>query len=93
VTDPAGWVSATLGSAGSPSDPKVLDFIGQGTARLGAHHTIMGNPSRVQSGVVPITLDNRWRRSMRPGDRRLVTGLTAPLLGRYGYLPHRSRRP
>jgi hypothetical protein len=44
---------------------------------------------RFTTGQVPIKTDNHWRTALPAADRRLVTGLTLPLLAGYGYL----RRP
>lgn len=56
-----------------------------GVARLGVHHTVAGNPARMRSGLVPLTLDDEWRRSMPQGQQRAVTALTRGTLRRYGY--------
>jgi hypothetical protein len=48
-------------------------------------HSAAGNPMRFTVGRVPLRRDDTWRRALRPGQRRLVGALTAPLLGFYGY--------
>lgn len=48
-------------------------------------HTVSGNPMRFKSGRLKLELDDEWRSTMPPRDRRLVTALTWPLLIRYGY--------
>lgn len=53
--------------------------------RLSTAHTVSGNPMRLETGWVPLTLDDEWRRSMRKQDRTTVTWMTSPLLIRYGY--------
>jgi hypothetical protein len=52
---------------------------------LSVNHNIWGNPSRFRTGTVELRLDREWVSCMKPGDRRLVTSLTSPLLLRYGY--------
>ena len=37
------------------------------------------------SGTTDLRLSTEWRAKQRPAQRRLVTGLTLPLLPRYGY--------
>jgi hypothetical protein len=49
------------------------------------HHGIGGNPIRFSETAVTVRADDEWRRRMRTRDRRVVTGLTAMLLHRYGY--------
>lgn len=67
-----------------------LSFLSVGTegwsARLRAMHTASGNPMRFAAGAVVIHADERWRTAMPTHQRRLVTGLTFPLLARYGYV-------
>jgi hypothetical protein len=68
-----------------------LAFIGDGTVDLRPDHSIWGNPTRMQSGPVPVRADEAWRKAL-PADRRRVIGvITAPLLQLYGY-PVRVRK-
>jgi hypothetical protein len=67
-----------------------LEFIQAGEVELLARHDISGNPVRFQNGRVPLRLNDEWRSHMPAGQRRLVAGITWPLLARYGYL---RRRP
>ncbi len=78
------------GFAGLPGGAFAGPALGGGPGRwwaeLGPAHTVSGNPMRFTTGQVPITTDNRWRTALPAADRRLVTGLTLPLLAGYGYL-------
>ena len=65
--------------------PAAFPFSGDRTMLLGPTHSVKGNPDRFRSGPTDLRIDDEWKRAMRPGDRRLVTGLTWPLLERYGY--------
>lgn len=56
-----------------------------GTVELGRNHTVAGNPVRFRTGPVPIRADDEWRSAMTGRQKALVTGLTLPLLRRYGY--------
>lgn len=67
----------------APAAPPLLD---DRTLMLGATHSVWGNPDRLRTGRVELREDDQWRTDMRAPDRRLVTGLTWPLLARYGYL-------
>lgn len=48
-------------------------------------HGIGGDKIRLRRGAVKISANQEWRAKMKPGDRRVVTALTWPLLARYGY--------
>jgi hypothetical protein len=76
--------------AGVPAGDLSLPFLqAEGDAcyaRLTEAHTASGNPMRFATGKVPIKGDDRWREAMPGRQRRTVTALTLPLLGRYGYL-------
>jgi hypothetical protein len=66
-------------------DPETLPFVGERTVRLGAAHTVAGNPVRFVSGDVDIRLDDAWRSAYPERDRRILEALTWPLRARYGY--------
>jgi hypothetical protein len=53
--------------------------------RLGLDHLIASNPNRSQRGEIELREDLAWRREMSAPSRLLITGLTLPLLRRYGY--------
>ena len=80
-------IAAFAGLPGAP-DPGFLGTDGPGRwwAELAATHTASGNPMRFTTGRVPIRYDATWQTAMLAGNRRTVTGLTLPLLMRYGYL-------
>lgn len=67
--------------------PGLLDrvFADDRTVCLATNHTVAGNPSRHQQGLVSLVPDDEWRLRMRPGDRKTVTALSWPTLQRYGY--------
>lgn len=48
-------------------------------------HTVSGNPMRFHAGPLPLKLDAAWTQEMRRNEQWIVTGLTWPLLKRYGY--------
>lgn len=61
-------------------------FTGEREVELDATHTVIGSPSRFNTGTVELRLDEAWREKMKPSDKAIVTTLTRPLLSRYGYL-------
>lgn len=63
----------------------VGDIVAGGTVDLVTDHTVAGNPMRFRVGPTPLRLDDRWRRELRPRDRRIVHLTTWPLLRAYGY--------
>ncbi len=74
---------------------RILDLLGEEDAelpltgdqevKLGVSHTVSGNPNRFETGSVALRHDREWVDKMTSKDRNLVTGLTLPLLQRYGY--------
>jgi hypothetical protein len=83
VARPKATIDSIVGFLGeTPShDP----FLEPRTVDLRANHMVSGNPDRFQQGPIQIRQDASWREGMRPIDRLLVTGMTAPLDLRYGY--------
>lgn len=63
-----------------------LPFDGESAVRLSLNHQVAGNPLRFRTGRVELRADEAWRTELGGLRRRLVTGLTLPLLARYGYL-------
>jgi hypothetical protein len=70
-----------------------LDWDNSHTARVAPQHSISGNPSRFDTGVVGITPDEEWRSAMSAPRRWLVTLLCAPLLPVFGYRFNARARP
>lgn len=66
--------------------PEGLPFVSETAVELGVTHTVAGNPSRFQTGVVEVRPDREWQEKMRTRDRLVVTAVTWPLLLRHGYL-------
>ena len=60
-------------------------------ARHGEHvemavcHTVAGNPIRTIAGQVRLAADDEWRSALPVAKRAIVTAMTEPTLGRYGY--------
>jgi len=68
---------------GCRADPDVVSEQG---LRVPATHVVAGGRIRLADGVLPLRLDDAWRRDMPERARRLVTALTLPSRARYGYL-------
>jgi hypothetical protein len=90
VRDPQLVLREIAAFAGMPLTDAAFRFLGgdgaDRHAHLGAAHTVSGNRMRFVTGRMPIRQDDAWRASMPVGQRRAVTALTLPLLGRYGYV-------
>jgi hypothetical protein len=90
VADPRRHVLAIARLAGVELDDRALDFIGRDGVVLGPNHTVAGNPMRLRTGPVVLSVDDEWARAMPRAKRNAVVALTAPLLARYRY-PLRTR--
>ncbi len=86
VGDPAVTVSDALDRLGLPQPASALGHLDGSTVTLGTSHGIGGNPSRFKTGPQELRLDEKWRSSMRPRDRRTATVVGLAGLARYGYL-------
>ena len=84
VADPQAALTAIAEFAGQPLGPGALSFLTGSHAWLGAHHTVAGNPMRLEAGQISIGLDEAWRTRMPFMQKAQVTALTWPLLWRYG---------
>jgi hypothetical protein len=85
VADPKQEVERMLAVMDLPGNAPDLGFLAPGTVRLTANHTVMGNPMRLQTGDVPLRLDEAWRTDMSSRAKAIVTAMTWPFLVRYGY--------
>jgi hypothetical protein len=83
VADPAGSLRSSAGLM--DEKPETLPLRADHLAVLGVNHGVMGNPSRFVTGEVELLEDDDWKRAQAPTSRRLITGLTLPLIARYGY--------
>lgn len=84
VTNPGGQIRRIAAMLGEPLDD--LPFLDGTTVTLGPNHNVGGNPMRFTRGDITLREDSAWREGLSGTHRGLVTGLTAPLLWRYGYI-------
>jgi hypothetical protein len=89
IGDPRAVVERIVRLVGE--EPADLPFTSPTEVTLATTHGVAGNPSRFTTGTVTLRLDDAWREAMPPGDRRLVTAITAPLAYRYRYLATGAR--
>ena len=82
VCDPVGTLVPIVPDGMGPA---LVEVLAGGHARGSTSHTVSGNPLRFEHGPLTIRPDDEWLTSIDPGDSRLVTALTWPLLMRYGY--------
>ena len=64
---------------------EVLPFLTSHQVRLGANHTISGNPDRLRHGTTTIRADDEWRHRLSRRDRITAHAAALPLMYRYGY--------
>jgi sulfotransferase family protein len=83
ASDPA----ATVGKIVDLVDeqPASLPVTDEGEVFLHGNHTVSGNPSRFQKGLVQVRRDDRWLQAIPRSDYLSTTAITLPLLLRYGY--------
>ena len=89
ATDPQAALRVALEGIGVGAD---LGFLREHRVHLGPNHTVAGNPLRFRRGELDIAPDLEWRSRLAAAPRWLVTGLTWPLLVRYGF-PLEGRTP
>lgn len=82
VARPAATLSRVAAHAGLPEDPTLVQDDG---LHLRPNHAVAGNPNRVRRGPVPLRSDDEWVLRMPASTQRLVSVMTAPRRGRYGY--------
>jgi hypothetical protein len=82
VANPRQSLAAILNFVG---EDRPLPLVGENQVMINPTHTVAGNPVRYDSGLTTLRLDDQWVRDIAPGDKALVTGLSWPLLLRYGY--------
>jgi hypothetical protein len=85
IDEPRSVLERVLRQIGEPFGPDDLEFIEDRHVTLGIAHTVMGNPSRMATGLIPLELDEEWRAKLGRGSGGVVTALTWPLLRKYGY--------
>ena len=83
MADPLHEIKRVLEALGESDQD--LSFLTPHGVQLHPNHTVSGNPSRFDTGMVKLRLDDRWRREMGAGPRRTVTALSLPWLRRYRY--------
>jgi hypothetical protein len=84
MRSPAATLREIAGFAGL-DEAVSMPFDGDMAVRLTSNHQVAGNPMRFRSGRVELRADEAWKAELGAGQRRVVTGLTLPLLTRYGY--------
>ena len=93
VRDPSATVRTIVELMDGAAVP--LPHVSGRSVRLGMDHLIASNPNRSRRGDIELREDAAWRDDPNAARRWLVTGLTLPLLRRYGYsaLPRVDPRP
>jgi hypothetical protein len=87
MEDPQRGLLRVLGDLEQNVPSSALAFVGDGSVQLQPAHVVAGNPMRMATGALPIQVDAAWRRDFPRLQQALVTGMTWPMLVRYGYRP------
>lgn len=93
VRSPASSLRRVLEGVGEYRGDGQLDHVRDGGLDLEPQHVLAGNPMRDERGTIDLREDLEWRRELGPWSRGIVTALTLPLLGRYGYLSSDGESP
>jgi hypothetical protein len=92
VRDPAAELDRMASFMDEPIVDGDLAFLHDHEATLSSGHLVAGNRMRLRSGPIVISEDDAWRRDLSTRSRRVVTGLTWPMLRHYGHLPSNTSR-
>jgi hypothetical protein len=85
VADPRHELARVLAFEGLAEGPETLDFIVDHSFSVPQTHVIAAGRIRLRSGVMPLSLDEDWRRRMPRRAKALVDTMTLPTRWRYGY--------
>lgn len=85
VADPRHELTRVLTFEGLARSPDTFDFISDHAFPVPQTHVIAGGRIRLHSGVMPLRLDEDWRRRMPRRAKALVDTMTLPTRWRYGY--------
>jgi len=85
VTDPRHELARVLHFEGQPATDETFERVDPESFVLPATHLIAAGRIRLQSGVMPLRLDEEWRRGMPRHARALVDTMTVVSRWRYGY--------
>ena len=84
VRDPLRQLARVAAAEGRPAEVDRSVVTPDGL-RVPETHVVAGGRIRLANGVLPLRLDDAWRREMDPAARRLVSAVTLPSRLRYGY--------
>jgi Sulfotransferase family len=82
---PRASIERVLRFVGAAGTPIPLSGPEDRTVEFGENHTVAGHWTRFNRGSTDLRLSTEWRSKQGRGQRLLVTGVTLPLLPRYGY--------
>lgn len=92
LADPVGHTKAIAEFADLPVDDGDLGYLGPDHAVFNVGHSAAGNPMRFKTGRVDLRRDDEWRAKLPGGQRRVVSAMTLPVRGTYGYRGRGGRR-
>jgi hypothetical protein len=85
ISSPRATIASIAGFVGIKVGHDDLGFLTDDTVTLGTCHSAAGNPMRFLTGEIPLRRDDAWIGALPARQRRLVSAITAPMMGAYGY--------
>jgi hypothetical protein len=85
IANPSGTVRTIVQTLYPDLSSPPIPHVNGHSVHLGIDHLIASNPNRSRHGDIELQEDLAWHREMSATRRWVVTGLTFPLLRRYGY--------
>lgn len=82
ISDPKTVTIAISAFVGADLTPPISE---DGQVEVTTSHSVSGNPSRFDTGLVRLRADHEWRSEIRRLDRAVATLITWPLMLRYSY--------
>mgnify|MGYP006270095179 CR=1 FL=1 len=83
VSDPESALRGVFDWMGETEEP--LDYVYHQQVKLSNTHTVVGSPSRFNTGTIQLRLDDKWRDALSRSTRKTLERWTAPTLRSYGY--------
>jgi hypothetical protein len=86
VSQPRAALTAVLELSGEPVTQEALAFVhDDGSISRGSSHAAAGGRVRLETGRLPLRLDESWRQALSPRLQRMIRLVAGPLMRRYGY--------
>lgn len=85
AVEPVDAMHAVLRLVGQQTTPEATSFLTPEGLSTRGSHTVAGGRVRMETGTVPLRLDEKWRRELPRWRRNVTAAVCWPLMRRYGY--------